>query len=144
MNGKKGTYPRRGSRPVRCLIVDDDDGYAEIAREVLEADGITVVGVASDGAQALSLLLALWPDVALVDFVLGEENGLELITQIDGAGLAKETIMVMCSTYDEDDLVDAVTPGLEVAFLTKAELSGRAVRDIFHGNGNGRSGSHGS
>jgi CheY-like chemotaxis protein len=132
----------KGTGRLRCLIVDDDFDYAEIARDLLEAEGISVVGVATTGAQALRLLPDLWPDIALIDFVLGDENGLELIARIDRAGLTRETIMVMCSTYAEDDLVDAVMPGLEVTFLTKADLSGHAIRNI-HGNGNGNGNGNG-
>ncbi len=140
----------KGTGRLRCLIVDDDYDYAEIARDLLEAEGISVVGVATTGAQALRLLPDLWPDIALIDFVLGDDNGLELIARIDRAGLTRETIMVMCSTYAEDDIVDAVAPGLKVNFLTKADLSGHAIRNIHgngnhgNGNGNGHRGTHGA
>ena len=40
---------------LRCLIVDDSTRFLEVARTVLERDGISVIGTASTGAQALSL-----------------------------------------------------------------------------------------
>ena len=41
---------------LRCLIVDDNHRFLETARGVLERDGVDVVGVASDGTQALELV----------------------------------------------------------------------------------------
>jgi two-component system, NarL family, nitrate/nitrite response regulator NarL len=38
---------------LRCLIVDDSPRFQEAARGLLEREGITAVGVASTGAEAL-------------------------------------------------------------------------------------------
>jgi DNA-binding NarL/FixJ family response regulator len=39
---------------LRCLIVDDSAGFREAARALLEQEGVTVVGVASTGNEALA------------------------------------------------------------------------------------------
>ena len=67
---------------LRCVIVDDNPHFIESAVNLLECDGITVVGSATSSAEALQLLDELCPDVTLVDVDLGTESGFELAEQI--------------------------------------------------------------
>ncbi len=67
---------------VRCLIVDDDDGFLEVARDLLEREQISVVGVASDSVGALRMMSSARPDVMLIDVNLGEESGFDLVDSI--------------------------------------------------------------
>ena len=72
---------------VRCLIVDDSADFVGAARGLLERQGMTIVGVASNSAQALRRHEELRPDVTLVDIDLGGESGFELAEQIHQAGV---------------------------------------------------------
>jgi DNA-binding NarL/FixJ family response regulator len=67
-----------------CIIVDDSATFLDAARRLLRRQGMTVVGVASTGAEALRLVEEQRPDVALVDIGLGAESGLELAGRLDG------------------------------------------------------------
>jgi CheY-like chemotaxis protein len=64
--------------PLRCLIVDDSDAFLETASVPFGREGVTVVGVASNTAEALQQASALQPDVILVDIGLGDESGFDL------------------------------------------------------------------
>ena len=64
--------------PLRYLLVDDSDAFLQAASVLLEREGMTVAGVASNSAEALQQARALRPDVILVDVGLGEESGLTL------------------------------------------------------------------
>ena len=68
--------------PLRCLIVDDSDTFLRAASVLLEGEGVTVAGVASNSAEALRQARALRPDVILVDVGLGEESGFDLARQL--------------------------------------------------------------
>jgi CheY-like chemotaxis protein len=118
---------------VRCLIVDDNDRFLEIARGVLERDGIDVVGVASDGSEALERVDALRPDVALIDVCLGDECGVELADLIVREG--RRPLAILISTYPEDDFADLVASSAAVGFLPKSELSGAAIRTLLGSTG---------
>ena len=48
-------------RRLRCVVVDDDSVFADSAAELLCRNGLTVVGVASESAEALSCVAALKP-----------------------------------------------------------------------------------
>ena len=70
---------------MRCLIVDDIAGSVDAARGLLERQGITVVGVASNTTEALRCFEELRPDVTLVDIDLGGESGFELAEPRSGS-----------------------------------------------------------
>ncbi len=119
--------------PVRCVIVDDNDRFLEAARDALERDGIAVVGVATTCAEAVSRIEELRPDVALVDVCLGEESGFALAEKLAGQGTRRPPTVIMVSTYAEWDFDDMTEVSAACAFLSKSDLSARAVHDILAG-----------
>jgi len=119
-----------GVMPVRCLIVDDNQDFLRAARELLERDGISVVGVVSTGAQAYRACRELKPDIALVDIELGEETGFEVARQLAGQASSQQTRVILISTYSEDDFQDLIAASPAVSFLPKEGLSGTAIRSI--------------
>jgi two-component system nitrate/nitrite response regulator NarL len=66
----------------RALIVDDHLLFAEAIRSTLESNGIEVVAVATDGAEAMRAVQDHRPDLALVDIGLPDQSGLALGKQI--------------------------------------------------------------
>jgi CheY-like chemotaxis protein len=121
---------------MRCLIVDDNDRFLETARGVLERDGIVVVGLASDGPEALELADRLRPDVVLVDVCLGEECGVDVADQLNEESRAKP-IVILISTYPEDDFADIIAGSAALGFLPKSNLSGDAIRTMLGESGAG-------
>jgi CheY-like chemotaxis protein len=113
---------------VRCLIVDDNQEFLDVARRLLEAEGITVVGVATNGAEALRRVAELRPDVTLVDVNLGEESGFDLARRLAAATDGASSRVILISTYAEGDLVDPTPTGGTFQFLSKTDLSGEAIR----------------
>ncbi|GAA4570082.1 response regulator [Planotetraspora kaengkrachanensis] len=115
---------------LRCLIVDDNDHFLEVACDVLGREGIEVVGVASTRADAIRQAAALRPDVSLVDISLGEDSGLDLARDLAEGASAGTSKVILISTYAEGDLTDVITASPAIAFLPKARLSGRAINEI--------------
>jgi two-component system nitrate/nitrite response regulator NarL len=113
---------------VRCLIVDDNEEFLDSATRLLSAQGIEVVGRASSGAVAESLVDELAPDVALVDVQLGNEDGLEVARRLvsDEGG----TRVVLISTHAENELSDLVAASGAVGFLPKTALSANAIENF--------------
>ncbi len=112
---------------MRCLIVDDNGGFRDAARSLLEREEIEVVGVASNSAEARSLVAELHPEVALVDIALGSESGFELSRALARDGGPK---LILISTLPEVDFVDLIAASPAVGFIAKSELSARAVREL--------------
>lgn len=66
-------------RPASILIVEDEALVASYIQEVLEESGFVIAGIASSGAEAMSLASAGRPDLALVDIKLaGPMDGIEV------------------------------------------------------------------
>jgi len=113
---------------LRCLIVDDSASFLEAAKNLLEREGLDVVGVASTGADAVRLVEALDPDVALVDIVLGSESGFDLSRRLADAD--GHLAVILISTHGEADFADLIADTPAVGFLPKAELSAAAVLEL--------------
>jgi DNA-binding NarL/FixJ family response regulator len=64
------------------LIVDDHDTFRSVARAVLERDGFHVVGEAEDGSSAIQAVMALRPDVVLLDVQLPDTNGFDVCERL--------------------------------------------------------------
>jgi DNA-binding NarL/FixJ family response regulator len=113
---------------VRCVIVDDNSLFLEGAAELLRREGLDVVGVASDSAEAIRLVTALCPDVTLVDIDLGEEDGFELAQQLSDISAASSKV-ILVSTHAEEDLAHLIEESPALGFIAKTRLSAQAIRD---------------
>jgi CheY-like chemotaxis protein len=115
---------------LQCLIVDDNDHFLTAARDLLEREDITVVGVASTSAEALRRFRELHPDVTLVDIVLGSEWGFDIVRRLVGAERGQPPAIILISTYAEKDFSDLIAASPALAFLPKSGLSGTAIREV--------------
>jgi len=110
--------------PLRCLIVDDNSFFLEGATDLLSREGLEVVGVASNGAEAIQLVNQLQPDVTLVDIDLGDEDGFEL-----ARGLSDTSRVILVSTHPEEDLADLIATSPALGFIAKTRLSAQTIRE---------------
>jgi DNA-binding NarL/FixJ family response regulator len=115
---------------LRCLIVDDSPRFLEAARALLEREGIAVVGVASTSVEALRRAQELKPDVTLVDVDLGRESGFELVRRLHSQTSLDPSRAILISTYAEEDFADLIPASPAAGFLSKSDLSARAIREI--------------
>ncbi len=115
---------------LRCLLVDDNPEFLETARRLLEQQGISVVGMAANSAEAVERAAELHPDVVLIDVHLGEENGLNLARKI--AGLEREDLprVILISSYPEGDLGEALPTARSIEFVSKTDLSADTIRNV--------------
>ncbi|MGH9778881.1 MAG: LuxR C-terminal-related transcriptional regulator, partial [Candidatus Acidiferrales bacterium] len=96
---------------------------------LLEAeDDITVVGEARTGAECVALAQRLKPAVVLLDLKMSPIDGLEVLTQLQGAGVESRPI-VLTASEDEQDYVEAVRRGAR-GIVLKAAASDRLLEGI--------------
>jgi CheY-like chemotaxis protein len=120
---------------MRCLIVDDSADFRDAASAMLERAGISVVGKASNSAEALRYYEDLHPDVALVDIDLGGEDGFALAEQLDRLSATSTSLaVILVSTYAESDLEEMIIASPAVGFLQKFSLSPDAIRELADGH----------
>jgi two-component system nitrate/nitrite response regulator NarL len=119
--------------PLRSLLVDDNDAFLEVASVLLEREGVTVVGVASNTAEAVRQARALRLDVILVDIDLGDESGFDLawlLTRDGQAGQRVRAEVILISSYAETDYAELIAESPAAGFLAKSELSAQAIGRI--------------
>lgn len=114
---------------VRVLIVDDEPLIRNGFRFVLARDAsIEVVGEASDGAEAIELVRAHRPDVALMDVRMAGMGGAEATVAI--VAQSDTRVLAMTSLEAEDQLVRMLLAGAS-GYLLKDETPDRIV-DAVH------------
>jgi CheY-like chemotaxis protein len=118
---------------LRCLLVDDNGDFLAAAGGLLEQEGISVVGVASTSAEATRRVAELRPELIRVDVNLGEESGFDLARRLAKEGDGVQPAVILISTYARTDLADVIASSPEVGFLSKSDLSGRAIRGLLDG-----------
>jgi DNA-binding NarL/FixJ family response regulator len=118
---------------LRVLIVDDNGAFLAAARVLLEREGLSVVGVASNGAEALRRTEELSPDVLLVDITLGRESGIDLTRRLIEEGRSQGSPVILISTHSEADFADLIAASQAAGFVPKSELSAEAIRRIVDG-----------
>ena len=112
---------------LRSLLVDDSPRFLVAARELLEREGIEVVGMASTIDDAVRLTGALRPDLCIVDIDLGDESGFDLARRLAESGGTQQRVLLI-SAYPERDFSDMIADSPAVGFLSKPELSATHIR----------------
>ena len=123
MTDSRGPHPREsagltGSAGLTALVVEDEAVVAEANALYLERLGLTVIGIARSGREALRVL-AENPEIALVvlDMNLPDGHGLELLRRIRAAGHGADVIAVTAAR-DVEVVRQAVAQGV-VAYVIK-------------------------
>jgi two-component system, NarL family, nitrate/nitrite response regulator NarL len=110
--------PASGERPVRVFVADDHPAMrGALARLVREHEALELVGEAGDGEQALELLAALAPDVAVLDVRMPGTDGLTIVSRLRAAGSPVRVLLF--SGNDESEVAhEAIAQGA-AGFLSK-------------------------
>ena len=105
---------------IRVLLADDQQLVRSGFRLILSMeDDISVVGEASDGAEAIAKARELRPDVILMDVQMPGTDGIEATRTVVAEGHAK---VIILTTFDRDDyLVDAPAAGASGFLLKNAD-----------------------
>lgn len=117
-------------RPTSVVIIDDHDMFAEsIAALVSRDDGLLFLGSAPSAESGLHLVATRTPDVALVDWRLGDTDGITVAQSIvaDHPGTK---VILLTGSADDALVLDALRAGC-AGFLTKTE-GGDALLDAIH------------
>lgn len=115
--------------PIRVLITDDHTLVRQGLRRYLEeAEGIEVLGEASTGDEAVTLVGRDHPDVAILDIRMPEMDGIQAAREITDAH--GDTRVIMLTAHDDRRLmVEAVRAGAR-GYVLKARDADHLVRSV--------------
>lgn len=95
---------------MRILLADDHGLFLEGLNNLLRAGGYTVVGMASDGLEAVQQARSLHPDVILMDIRMPRCDGLTA-TRVIQAELPEIKIVMLTTSAKDADLFEALRSG---------------------------------
>ena len=100
----------KGLDELRVLVVDDHDLFRTGLRNLLEEQGVNVVGEAENGETAIRLASELAPDVVVMDLNMPGFGGVETTRRLSSlAPLSR--VVVLTISADDDDVMNAVIAG---------------------------------
>ncbi len=104
---------------ITILCVEDEDDIRNLLVEEISEAGFTTLE-ASNGKQALELIIGKWPDIVVCDITMPEMNGHQLFAevQMNHEQLANIPFIFLTALSDKDNMVTALKAGA-ADYLTK-------------------------
>ena len=100
---------RADGSPIRAVVVDDEDSLTDLLSMALRYEGWDV-RIAADGATALSITREFHPDVIVLDVMLPDIDGMQVLTRLRADGI--QTPVLFLTAKDAlDDRVAGLTIG---------------------------------
>ncbi len=120
--------------PIRVLLAEDHVMFRQGLRVLLEQAGMVVIGEASDGQEALRLVHAHQPDVAVLDIAMPHLNGLETARRLRET-LPQTKIILLTMHTEEPYVLEALQAGT-VGYVLKTQAAVdivQAIREAMQG-----------
>jgi DNA-binding NarL/FixJ family response regulator len=114
--------------PIRVLIVDDHKLFADAIGPALQRQGVEVIGVATNGADAIDIVRVERPDAVLIDIGLPDKSGLVVGSEIQDESPGT-TLIAVTALDDPHVMKQAVKAGFQ-GFLTKDTNLQRFVTSV--------------
>jgi class 3 adenylate cyclase len=114
-----------GANPI-VLLVDDELDTVRLVRKILQADGCEVIE-ATDGDQAMEIYRKLAPDLILLDIILPQRDGLEILREIRHKDTVTGIIMASALT-SERITIDSILAGADDYISKPFQLREMRVR----------------
>jgi CheY-like chemotaxis protein len=119
--------PDLAQRTVEVLLVEDDPGDAELARQGLEERSVPCnLNVVADGVEALEYLHgegkyagAILPDLILLDLKLPKKSGLEVLAEVKADEILRRIPVVVLTTSDDPDHISKAYDLQASLYITK-------------------------
>ena len=123
------------SSSLRILVADSFEPWRRYVSSVLEQDqSLLIVGVASDGLEAVQKAIELAPDLVLLSVALPKLNGIETVKKISQAAPGVK-LLFATQMVDADVMAEALRNGAH-GYLWKMNAQGEllpAIRAILRG-----------
>ena len=113
----------------KIAIVEDDQAISQMYRIKFEAEGF-VVETAENGKLGLELAEAMKPDVILLDLMMPEMNGDEMLEKLRKTTWGKSIKVVILTNMGEQEVPDDVKQQGVSAIVLKADMTPRQVAEL--------------
>jgi DNA-binding response OmpR family regulator len=126
-----GNPARRAQEQIHVLLIEDDAAIAEMYRVQLEYDGYRVTA-ATTGEVGYASTKAARPDIVLLDLLLPDRSGLEVMADIKEQ-LPEHPPVVILSNYSEPAIMDRGLSLGALEYLVKSRVTPASVSQSIRG-----------
>ena len=112
----------------KILIIEDDHFLSDLYRSVLESDGY-LVSQAFDGLEGIANTSKEQPDLILLDLVLPELSGLEVLKKIKSSPNGKGLKVVILSNIKDEEIIASATRMGAKGYIIKRAISPNQIAD---------------
>lgn len=99
------------------MLVDDSLFMRNVLRGIVQSQGFTVVAEAGSGIEAMKKLSQHRPGIILLDIILPDANGLDLLQSLVAA--SPHVAVVICSSLGQESVIKKALDGGAKAFIQK-------------------------
>lgn len=120
---------------VRLLIADDHTIFRDGLRRLLESEGgMSVVGEAGDGAEAIVMVQQSRPDILLLDLAMPRMPGLEALRELISMQ-ATTRVIILTAAIEKRQVLEALQIGARGVVLKDAatQILMKAIRTVMNG-----------
>lgn len=114
---------------VKIAIVEDDQAIAQMYRIKFEAEGYEVE-TAENGRLGLALAQHMKPDIILLDLMMPEMNGDEMLQKLRDTSWGKNIKVIILTNMGEQEVPDIIKELNITAFIVKANMTPRQVAEL--------------
>lgn len=113
----------------RIAIVEDDQAISQMYRIKFEAEGYTVE-TAENGVLGLEMVEKFKPDIILLDLMMPEMSGDEMLDKLRAADWGKDIKVIVLTNVGEQEIPDEVKKLGVSAVILKADMTPRQVAEL--------------
>lgn len=113
----------------KIAIIEDDQAISQMYRIKFEAEGYTVE-TAANGKLGLALAEQMKPDIILLDLMMPEMTGDQMLTKMRATSWGKNIKVIILTNMGEQEAPQAVKELDVQRFIVKAEMTPRQVAEM--------------
>lgn len=113
----------------KIAIIEDDQAISQMYRIKFEAEGFDVE-TAANGRLGLKLAENMLPDIILLDLMMPEMNGDEMLTKLREKSWGKDIKVIILTNIGEQEAPDILRTLGARKFIVKAEMTPRQVAEM--------------
>ena len=113
----------------KIAIIEDDQAISQMYRFKFEAEGF-IVETAGNGKLGLELVEKMQPDIILLDLMMPEMNGDDMLEKMRATDWGKDIKVVILTNKGEQEIPDKVRQLNVRAVILKADMTPRQVAEL--------------
>jgi DNA-binding response OmpR family regulator len=114
---------------VKIAIIEDDQAISQMYRIKFEAEGYQV-DTAENGKLGLEMVEQMKPDIILLDLMMPEMNGDEMLQKLRATDWGKDIKVIILTNMGEQEAPDIIKELNVRRFIVKAEMTPRQVAEM--------------